>query len=137
MILYTFGFLESIFMVPSIRVFFQIFHELLVRDKVIQLFSINLEFKPELVFSGNLSLIKGMDMVIYGNPLPLSIVIHRKQKCLPQKIIKVDSGHERRFFQIRQDEDYYNQTLQMLDLVVDPPLLEVQPEVRRSVSWHF
>ena len=59
-------FVESIFMLAGIKTVFQILHELVVRNKVIKLFSINLEFKPELLFSGNLSLIKSMtwsDMV--------------------------------------------------------------------------
>ena len=96
--------------------------ELAVGDKIIKFFSINFEFDPECVLSGSLGLIHGVDMVRDGNSLSLPILIHRKPKHSPQEVIKVGNGQER-CLQIHQDETYHKQTLQISDLVVDPPHL--------------
>ena len=86
----------------------------------IKLFSINFESKSEQVLSGSLSLIQGVDIVRDGRSFSL---IHRKQKSSPYKVIKVENGHRRGVLQIHQDEASHKQTLQMSDLMVDPPLL--------------
>ena len=98
------------------------------------MFSINFESGPELVFSGSLSVVHGMDIVRDGSSFSLPIVIHRKKKHSPQKFIKVENGHRRGFFRPIRMRSAISKHIRCQTLWLILPFWWVQPEIWRSLG---
>ena len=71
-------------------------------------------------------------MIRYSRSLPLPILIHRKQESPPQKVIKVDGGHERGFFRSIRMRPTIDKHFRCQILWLILCFWWVQPEVRRS-----